>query len=239
MMFKSNLKASLDSIRKEVGDKDNMYVIENPVKKVKLFALYINNRIENLLRKEVCQNAKIVESYYSLNRIKGKEVGNCVLLEINKWRDEAEYYDINILEVAFQHKLKLELIEDYSLLSLLDVNASSLFSHHLGHNENTIPDIKKAFAKLEVINKKITTYYKVHGFLKDIRLEQQNTVLYRILPLEEIKLGLLSQSYLSSKHIDPDHEDYGKLYLYKDGEKVSKEESEKHIGEFYKDEIID
>ena len=235
MIFKSNLKASLDSIRKEIGDKDNMYVIENPFKKVKLFTLYINNRIKNLLGKEVCQNARIVENYFSLNGIKGNDVGNCILLEINKWRDEAEYHDINVLEVAFKHKLHSELLEDYSLMSLLNINASSLFSHHLGQNENTKPDIKKVFEQLEVINKKITTYYKVHGYLKEMRLEQQNVNLYKVLPLEKIKLIPTTQSVYSLKHLDPN----ATVKYMVDGIEVSEEDSKKRIGDFYKDEIKD
>lgn len=235
MNFKSNLKASLDSIRKEIGDKDNMYVIEDSFKKVKLFTLYINNRIKNLLGKEVCQNARIVENYFSLNGIKGNDVGNCILLEINKWRDEAEYHDINVLEVAFKHKLHSEILEDYSLMSLLNINASSLFSHHLGQNENTKPDIKKAFEQLEVINKKITTYYKVHGYLKEMRLEQQNVNLYKVLPLEKIKLIPITQSVYSLKHLDPN----ATVKYMVDGIEVSEEDSKKHIGDFYKDAIKD
>lgn len=235
MIFKSNLKASLDSIRKEIGDKDNMYVIENPFKKVKLFTLYINNRIKNLLGKEVCQNAKIVENYFFLNRVKRKEVEKCVSIKIEHWKEDAEYYDINVLEVAFKHKLNTELLEDHSLMSLLNINASSLFSHHLGQNENTRPDIKKTFEQLEVVNKKITTYYKVHGYLKEMRLEQQNTNLYKVLPLEKIKLIPITQSVYSLKHLDPNTT----VKYMVDGVEVSEEDSKKHIGYFYKDEIKD
>ena len=52
MKFKSNIKKSLDVLRKEIGNNENMVYSKDSSKKVLLFVNYINNRIENLLKKE-------------------------------------------------------------------------------------------------------------------------------------------------------------------------------------------
>ena len=192
------MKRDLDNFRKEIGNKGNMDVIKDPFKKVKFFVIYINNRIENLLKKEVCKNGNIVEGYYKLNGVMSKEVKEKIRLEIRDWKDKTEYQDINVLEVAFQHKLKSEYIPDYELFSLLDIEPSSLFSEHLGSKQNTNVDIEKAFAKLETINKKVTAYYKVHGYLKDRRLKQQYSVKYNVISLEEIKLMPIKRDLLKN-----------------------------------------
>ncbi len=217
------MKRELDNIRKEFGDKDNMEIIKDPFKKAKFFVLYINKRIENLLKKEVCKNANIVEGYYKLNGVMSKEVKENIKLEIRDWKDKTEYQDINVLEVAFQHKLKSEYIEDYKLFSLLDIEPSSLFSQHLGSKQNTRADIIKAFAKLEAINKKVTAYYKVHGYLKDRRLEQQYGAKYNVMTLEEIKL-MPTQHISSTRYMDPNA---SVKYMVK-GEIVSKDEHDKY-----------
>lgn len=192
---KINLKRSLDSLRKEISSNEDILYTENAFKKVTLFALYINNRIENLLKKEVCKNAQIVNDYYRLNRMEPSFLNKYLSTDIKDWK-QTDVDDINMMELCFKHKLEAELLDNSNMFTFLNINGSSLFSHNFGETELTKPDIKKAFEQLEVINKKITTYYKVHGYLKVLRLEQQNTVIYNIKSIFAI-----SQNNLSEKHI--------------------------------------
>lgn len=163
------MKRSLDNIRKEVNDIDSMERIQNVSKKVLLFVTYINNRIHNLLKKEVCRNAQIVNDYYRLNRIEPSFLNKYLSTDIKEWK-QTEVDDINMMELCFKHKLEAELLDTSNMITFLGINASSLFPDYFGDNNITKPDIKKAFEQLEVVNKRITAYYKVHGYLKEKRL---------------------------------------------------------------------
>lgn len=170
MKFKSNIKKSLDVLRKEIGNNENMVYSKDSSKKVLLFVNYINNRIENLLKKEVCKNAQIVNDYFILNKVQPSYLNKYLSIDIKDWK-KIDITDINIMELCFKHKLEEEKLDNSTVIKYLNLNISSLMSMEYD-NEITKIDLRKAFKDLENVNKRITTYHKVHGYLKEIRLKK-------------------------------------------------------------------
>lgn len=164
----------LNLTKKEINENKTDDVNKNPCKKVLLFTMYINNRIKRLLKKSVCRNAQIVNDYYILNDLQPSFLNKFLSIDIKEWK-HVDTEDINMMELCFKHKLEAELLAYDNFISFLNIDFSTLLK--LSENDPkpiSNDTLKNIYKQLEVINKRISNYYKVHGYLKELRVKYKN-----------------------------------------------------------------
>lgn len=175
------IHGNLNKIRYEVNN--SMEYPKDAMKKILLFITVINDRIKVLKRKSVYSNASVVEAYFELNNIdiNTRKYKEC-------WIDISEFKSsilgINFLELMFKNSLdnlyidtckQLEFVNEDMAKLIKTIFSSTYKNNTEDTNEIVKPDIKAIFKELEKINKKVTVHYKVSGYLKQLRKEQNET----------------------------------------------------------------
>lgn len=160
---------NLDKARLRVKNGDNT----NTGQLLKLSMFDIYNKLDKLMENDIITRAKVYDKYYSYTN-KLPCYGNLnylQLIDIQEFRTVSDNYTLEELEYAFMKRIDKLYISNVDVLnnqpeevikSVIDFTKT----------DGLDLDMKIAYKYLESIRKEVKVYFKIAGYLKELRIKQ-------------------------------------------------------------------
>lgn len=160
---------NLDKARLRVKNGDN----SNTGQLLKLSMFDIYNKLDKLSENDIIKRAKVYDKYYSYTN-KLPCYGNLnylQLIDIQVFRNLGDTYTLEELEYAFMKRVEKMYISNVDVLNNQPEEVIKSVIDFTKTGDIDL-DMKIAYKYLESIRKQVKAYFKIAGYLKELRIKQ-------------------------------------------------------------------